>query len=148
MSSRTRGATYEKEVLAILAAKGYVCERAMPKIVWIPRAGRRMPISTSHDFFGAWDIIAKKPGEPTRWIQVTVYERAGRQDKRKEMLVFPENAMDSLELWARIRGGRSPHFRIHYAKDNYAWTGAVELVLKSSPKGDDNGREETEPAAE
>jgi hypothetical protein len=124
MSTRDKGNRWEKEVKAILESQGYVVERALPKFVYIP--GRKFPISQSHDFFGAWDIIAKLSGEKTLWIQVSSWDNAST--KRKQVEDFPATeGFDECAIWARVEG-RNGHFRIMYRRNGYEWKGDTVMV--------------------
>lgn len=144
MSARDRGNAYEKEVKAILEEKGYVVERALPKLVWIP--GRKAPISQSHDFFGCWDLIAKKAGERTLWIQVSTWEHFS--DKRKQIVKagFPINHdVDCCAIFSRMRGGKGggkPHYRVAYAEQDFEWNGATALVIRKPKKNADAANEQ------
>ena len=127
MSNVSKGKQYEKEVQKILESKGYIVERAFNKTVWLAR-GR--VISVAHDFFGQWDIIAKKFDEPTLWVQVTVWEMVSAKKKKLSECGYEWNSdFDCPVIYARIRG-RNGHFRVLYGKDGYEWQGETELVKK------------------
>ena len=133
MSSEARGSSYEREAREIMESWGYVVEKAIKKAVWIKRKGRPTPISIAHDFFGAFDLIGKKLGMPTLWVQVSTWDEMSH--KRKQVAGFPATAgIDDVALFGRVRGGRSPHFRVLWSKDDFLWTGATALVLRR-PKG-------------
>jgi hypothetical protein len=129
VSSRSRGNAYEKEVKDILVGQGFIVEKALPRLVWIP--GRRVPISSSHDFFGCWDLVAKKKGHKTLWVQVSTWEHMSH--KRTQVKDFPWfEDVDVCAIYARVRGGGKDKacFRIAYAHEDYVWNGATADIPK------------------
>lgn len=57
-----------------------------------------MYYSQSNDVFGCIDLIAKKAGERTRWIQVTADGGIGR--KKNDLAEVPwDGLFDSVEIW-------------------------------------------------
>lgn len=124
MSTRTKGNQYENEVKAILERDGWVVEKARAYLVWIK--GRAL--AKAHDFFGSWDLIAKKVNEPTLWVQVSTWEHAS--DKRKQVQDFPStDNVDICAIYGR-KGGRGAHYRILYKHKDYRWDGDVAMVSK------------------
>ena len=115
MSARSKGSQLEKLAQAILEDQGYMVERALPKIVWIFKDGRRQPISTSHDFFGGLDLIALHPERMPRLIQITTPTNLSA--KRKKLAGFSPFGCN-VEVWI-WKGGRGRHFRV-YAHPNFA----------------------------
>ena len=127
MSNVSKGKEWEKEVEVILASKGYITEKAFNKTVWIG-AGR--VISVAHDFFNVWDLIGKRYGEPTLWVQVTSWEMvAARKKKILETNYQWNSDYDCPVIYARKRG-RPAHYRVCYGRDNYEWQGETEMVRK------------------
>lgn len=125
MSKRSNGAKYEKEAKAILEAQGWLVERAFPKMVTI---GPGRIISTSHDFFGAFDLIAKKAFYPTLWVQVSTWEMISV--KKKQVSSFPWTPkQDRVEVWGRVRG-RGAHFRVLQAQPNGEWFELASEYIK------------------
>lgn len=126
MSNVSKGKSYEKEVEQILLAENYMVERAFNKTVWLS-AGRC--ISVAHDFFGCWDLIAKKVNEPTLWVQVTTWEQSSAKRPRLEAYKW-DSDFDCPVIFARMRNQRPPHFRLLYGRDGYKWEGAVKMIVK------------------
>lgn len=125
MSNSSKGKAYEREAMEVLKADGYMVEQAIPKTIWIG-AGRI--ISVAHDFFGVWDIIAKKLGEPTLWVQVTTWESIS--PRRKKIQEYCWNSdFDCPVIYARIRG-KDACFRLLYGRDGYEWTGEIKKLVK------------------
>ena len=92
--TRQKGAKCELATQKLLEGQGYTIHRARPCVAWI--AGK--PISIQHDIFTYFDMIAKKAGTQTRWIQVTMGTH--KSDKVKRILQFPVwNSEDSIEIW-------------------------------------------------
>lgn len=130
MSRTSTGKAYEKEAREILESQGWLVEKAINKTIFL---GPGKIISVAHDFFHCFDLIAKKLGEKTRWIQVSVWEKASQ--KRKDLASFPATlAYDSVEIWGRVRRGGKPHFRVLKADQDFEWKGDVEMVLRKEKK--------------
>lgn len=95
-----RGRHVELLVIAILVAQGYTVHRCLKAVAWTKHG----PRSLGQDVFGCIDLIAKKAGEPTRWIQVFSGRHIGR--KIHDLQAVPwTDAHDSVELWRWV-GGR------------------------------------------
>lgn len=110
MKSTQKGNQYEKEVKTILEGDGYLVEGQHRKVMWIrdKYTGAMKMIMAGRDIFGV-DLIAKKLGERTRWIQVSTLSQ--KSAKQKQVLVFPWTLEhESVELWLRLEGKRS--FRV------------------------------------
>lgn len=110
MKSTTKGNLYEKEVKTILEAQEWMVEGQHRKVMWIrdKYTGQMKMIMAGRDIYGC-DLIAKKRGQKTRWIQVsTVTQKAAKQ---RQVLAFPWTLEhESVELWLRIEGKRA--FRV------------------------------------
>jgi Holliday junction resolvase-like predicted endonuclease len=114
--NRTRKGTRTERVAAdLLERQGYVVHRCVKTVV---RKGPRW-MTVGSDIFGNIDLIAKKKGERTRWIQVTSSSSIGR--KRADLLVTPwEPAHDSVEIWRWIsprRSGEPGRFQLYRLDD-------------------------------
>lgn len=110
MKSTQKGNLYEKEVKTILESQGYTVEGQHRKVMWIRDkfTGAMKMIMAGRDIFGV-DLIAKKLGERTRWIQVSTLSQ--KSSKQKQVLVFPWTLEhESVELWLRLDGKRT--FRV------------------------------------
>jgi hypothetical protein len=104
-------------------------ERAQNKIVWIPgKFGKRIPISTSYDFFGLFDLIAYAPGY-VRLIQVTSHEQ---RSTRVRKIIESKFWLADVEVWARQRGKKQ--FQIAYGKEGFEWKekNVLSVIRKSS----------------
>ena len=100
VNTSTKGTVIEAQAMRLLEAEGYRVHRC------VRTGAKRGPlwISQSNDVFGCIDLVAKKKGERTRWIQVTADSGIGR--KRDEILGIPWNTdHDSVEIWRWV-GGR------------------------------------------
>ena len=133
MSNVSRGKQYEKECEAILTAKLYLVERAFNKTVFL---GPGRIISVAHDFFGLWDIMARKKSgsfndaDMTLWVQVTTWESVAiRKRKIRESGARWDDGHNQSCLYARIRG-RNGHFRVLWGEHDYEWHGQVEQLIK------------------
>jgi hypothetical protein len=107
MKSTQKGNIYEKECKTILESQGWMVEGQHRKVMWIRdfRTGQMKMIMAGRDIFGV-DLIAKKLGQKTRWIQVSTLTQ--KSAKQKQVLVFPWTLeYESVELWLRLDGKRS-----------------------------------------
>lgn len=110
MKATQKGNLYEKEVKTILEGQGWMVEGQHRKVMWIrdKYTGAMKMIMAGRDIFGV-DLIAKKLGEKTRWIQVSTLSQ--KSAKTKQVMVFPWTLEhESVELWLRLEGKRS--FRV------------------------------------
>ena len=104
--ARTSKKGQEVELLAIklLEAEGYKVHRC------IRTGAKRGPfwVSQSNDVFGCIDLVGKKKGERTRWLQVTADSGIGR--KKKEIFEVPWDPLfDSVEIWRWVGGRKRKH---------------------------------------
>ena len=104
VNTSAKGTQIELAAIKLLEAEGYKVHRCV-------RTGtRRGPIfvSQSNDVFGCIDLVAKRRGERTRWIQVTADSGIGR--KKAEMLEVPWDSLhDSVEIWRWVGGNIRKH---------------------------------------
>lgn len=118
MKSTQKGNLYEKEVKTILEGQGWTVEGQHRKVMWIrdKYTGAMKMIMAGRDIFGV-DLIAKKLGQKTRWIQVSTLSQ--KSAKQKQVLVFPWTLEhESVELWLRLDGKRSYRvFKLFAAND-------------------------------
>lgn len=94
VSKAATGTEVERIAIAILEDQGYKVHRT----VRTPVKVGKFFISQSNDVFGCIDLIAKKKGERTRWVQVTKDKGIGR--KKKDLSQVPwDKDFDSVEVW-------------------------------------------------
>lgn len=120
-----KGAVIELSAIKVLEAQGYTVHRCV-------RTGVKrgpMYISQSNDVFGCIDLVAKKKGERTRWIQVTAHSGIGQ--KKQDLSEVPwDTLFDSVEIWRWIGGRTRKHkatgvmlerqyFQIYHLDDDY-----------------------------
>lgn len=100
-NSNHRGNTYEIEVKKTLEAEGWTVFRQHRKQMYIN--GKMVMVGC--DVFGA-DLIAKKPGHKTLWVQVTT--RPQKSVKSKSLMIHPWTFdHDTVQLWLRSVGSRA-----------------------------------------
>jgi len=99
VNTKKIGDDAEKRVVAILEAQGYNVCRAWRKYVFIPGRG---PMSTVCDFWNCIDILAVKPGERVRAIQVTVDGGIGKKVNDVMSVNWPRDHV-SVEIWMQKR---------------------------------------------
>lgn len=99
INTAKKGQIIELTAIKILEAQGYKVHRCV-------RTGVKrgpMYISQSNDVFGCIDLVAKKKGERTRWIQVTADGGIGR--KKADLSEVPwDTLFDSVEIWRWVPG--------------------------------------------
>lgn len=122
-----QGKGYEKEVKDILTSEGWEVEQAINKTIFI---GPGRIISVAHDFFNLWDIMAVNNSPTLHFIQVTVWEEVSHKIKKIEDSIIDWTKWNCA-IYARMRQGRNPHYRVLEAKDNFTWVGGVKMVTKA-----------------
>lgn len=106
-SSYQKGNIYENEVKKILEADGYSVFKQHRRPVYIK--GRMLMLGS--DIFGC-DIVAKKAGEPTLWVQVSTEDNLHK--KIKQVMEHPWNLEgERLTIWCKIRGKKA--YKVHEA---------------------------------
>jgi len=110
MKSTQKGNQYERETRDILLREKWIVEGQHRKILYIKDkyTGQMKLIMAGRDIFGC-DLIAKKNGFKTRYIQVSTVPQ--KSVKEKQILGFPINLeYEDYELWLRVHGKRE--FRV------------------------------------
>jgi hypothetical protein len=136
MKSTQKGNIYEKECKTILEGDGYLVEGQHRKVMWIrdKYTGEMKMIMAGRDIFGV-DLIAKKKGERTRWIQVSTLTQ--KSAKQKQVMVFPWTLEhESVELWLRLEGKRS--FRVFILGTDGVFHEGEQRDLKRSKNDEEN----------
>lgn len=104
MRSGSKGTAIELKAKKHLEDEGWVVHRCV-------RTGvKRGPfyMSQSNDVFGCVDLVAKKRGEPTLWIQVTADSGIGR--KKDDLLKIPWSpGVDDVRIWKWVGGSHTSH---------------------------------------
>lgn len=135
MKSTQKGNQYEKEVRTILESQQWMVEGQHRKVMWIrdKNTGLMKMIMAGRDIFGV-DLIAKKKGERTRWIQVSTLTQ--KSAKQKQVMAFPWTLEhESVELWLRLDGKRS--FRVFVLQANGIFVEGEQQDLKRSKNGEE-----------
>jgi hypothetical protein len=103
-NTSAKGATVELTAIKMLEADDYKVHRCV-------RTGVKrgaMYISQSNDIFGCIDLVAKKQGQRTRWIQVTADGGIGR--KKTDLAEVPWDPLfDDVEIWRWVGGRARKH---------------------------------------
>ncbi len=125
VNSSAKGTAVELMAIKLLEAEGYKVHRCI-------RTGqKRGPfyVSQSNDVFGCIDLVAKKRGERTRWVQVTADSGIGR--KKADLAEVPWDPLfDSVEIWRWVGGGtrrnkttgawlERQYFQVYHLDDAY-----------------------------
>lgn len=130
MSRKSKGNQFEKWAKAYLEEQGYVVHRAQSQGV---NVGTHF-VSRSNDIFHCIDLIAKKHGERTRWIQVTSVN-VGIGVKAAKMEQVPwDAAHDSVEVWQYTGGTNTAKkpgqfFQVRHREQNYELNDANRIFL-------------------
>lgn len=101
MSAKSKGNGYEREAKLLLEAKGWAVFRCHRKPIFIN--GKMLTMGA--DIFGC-DIVAKKLGFKTRWIQVSTVENKSKKEKQVTEFCWTL-AHEDVELWLRIKGKKA-----------------------------------------
>ncbi len=122
-----KGTAIELTAIKMLEAEGYTVHRCVRTGV---KRGN-MYYSQSNDVFGCIDLVAKKHGERTRWIQVTADSGIGR--KKDDLANVPWDPLfDSVEIWRWVgskRGRKDKrtgetlddlYFQVYHHDEEYA----------------------------
>lgn len=115
MKSTQKGNQYEREVRDILEAQEWMVEGQHRKVMWIrDKMGQMKMIMAGRDIYGC-DLIVKKHGFKSRWIQVSTVPQ--KSSKERQVLGFPINLdYEDYELWLRIDGKRA--FRVFKLRES------------------------------
>lgn len=109
--STQKGNQWEREAKTILEKAGWIVEGQHRQISFL---GPGRMIMKGRDPFGV-DLIAKKKGEKTRWIQVSSVGNLSK--KKKQVLEFPWTLeYETLEIWGRLNGKKE--FRTFIAENS------------------------------
>lgn len=101
-----KGTAIELKAIKILEAWGYTVHRCVRTGV---QRGK-MYFSQSNDVFGCIDLVAKKRGERTRWVQVTAHSGMGK--KKDDLAAVPwDTLFDQVEIWRWVGGASRKHKR-------------------------------------
>ncbi len=104
MNTSAKGTAIELRAIKILESWGYKVHRCVRTGV---KRGK-MYFSQSNDVFGCVDLVAKKRGERTRWIQVTAHSGMGQ--KKKDLAEVPWDPLfDQVEIWRWVGGAARKH---------------------------------------
>lgn len=135
-STTKKGNIFESEVRGILEKMGWKVEGQHRKVGWILDRGKpyingKPPlkmIMVGRDIFGC-DVIAKKSGEKTLYIQVSVH--SAKSNKIKQVMNEPWNfAHDTVQLWLRREGKRE--FEI-YEAPTFVFLGTYNMAAQFIP---------------
>lgn len=98
-NSYQKGDQWEIEVKGYLEADGYTVHRQHRKALFIAPGRVRM---VGADIFGV-DLIAKRPGDKTLWVQVS--SLANKSGKLKQVMFQPWTyEHDQVQVWLRHKG--------------------------------------------
>ncbi len=104
VNTSAKGTAIELAAIKLLESEGYKVHRCV-------RTGvKRGPnyYSQSNDVFGCIDLIGKKRGERTRWIQVTAHSGIGQ--KKDDLAQVPWDPLfDCVEIWRWVGGQARKH---------------------------------------
>lgn len=104
VNTSAKGTAIELTAIKMLEAQGYKVHRCVRTGV---KRGK-LYFSQSNDVFGCIDLVAKKRGQRTRWIQVTADSGIGR--KKADLAEVPwDELFDEVEIWRWVGGNRRKH---------------------------------------
>lgn len=125
-SPNQQGNEAEMDAMRLLTGQGYTLHRNRKATVPTPKG----PRTVQQDIFGLIDIIAKKRGEPTRWIQVSRLRSVAA--KIREVDSGPWEAQhDRVEVWQwkEATATHIKHFQVYKRSEGYAKVFANRLAI-------------------
>ena len=126
VNSAAKGNQHELEVKKHLEADGWTVFRQHRKPMWMrdKKTQQFRMITVGADIFGC-DIVAKKPGRLTRWIQVGA---DGALSKKEEQLHgFPwDTRHENVEIWLRLKNEKA--YRVWVLRQETAENPAQSFV--------------------
>jgi len=115
VNTTAKGNRIENYAAKILEAQGYVIHKTQRTM---RNYGKGSFGSGDNDVFNCVDIIAKKKGERTRWIQVKSTNKKGEVVKKYSVVPWDEN-YDSPEYWLWFGGRGKMYFQIYYWEEDW-----------------------------
>lgn len=101
VNTSAKGTAIELTAIKMLEAQGYKVHRCVRTGV---KRGK-LYFSQSNDVFGCIDLVAKKRGQRTRWIQVTAHSGIGQ--KKADLAEVPwDELFDEVEIWRWVGSKR------------------------------------------
>ncbi len=143
VNTSAKGTAIELRAIKILESWGYKVHRCVRTGV---KRGK-MYFSQSNDVFGCIDLVAKKHGERTRWIQVTADSGVGR--KKDDLAEVPWDPLfDQVEIWRWVGGQARKHkvtgelldrqyFQVYKLEEQFALK--PDNRIRSTDEADDAG---------
>jgi hypothetical protein len=121
LKTTTKGNQFEIEVKKHWESEGWTVFRQHRKPMFIN--GRMITVGA--DVFGC-DMICKKKGERTAWLQVSTIEN--KSAKEKQVIIYPwDTQAEDVELWLRVKGRKA--YRRFCLQPDLTFTEAPEVVL-------------------
>lgn len=139
MKSTQKGNQYEKEVKDTLESQDWTVEGQHRKVMWLrdKYTGAMKMIMAGRDIYGC-DLIAKKLGSKTKWIQVSTLSQ--KSAKQRQVLMFPWTlAHEEVELWLRIPGKKA--FRVFRLEHDGGGQVFIEVETQIYKKRGQNAEE-------
>ncbi|MGB0651845.1 MAG: hypothetical protein ACPGQL_01475 [Thermoplasmatota archaeon] len=104
VNTSAKGTAIELSAIKLLEEQGYKVHRCVRTGV---KRGNRY-FAQSNDVFGCIDLVAKKMGQRTLWIQVTADSGIGR--KKNDLAEVPWDPLfDQVEIWRWVGGAARKH---------------------------------------
>ena len=104
-SKRAKGNQLQDWIQKWLEERGWTVHNQKTVSRAIPIKGKTVFVSQRQDIFGCIDLICKKQGRKTLFIQATMH--GGKGKKREDLKAVPwNNTVDDVQIWMD-RGGKS-----------------------------------------
>ena len=109
VSNKAKGNNFENMCKKKLEAEGYVVMKSprSMKMIFTPKG--KMFISQANDYFGLYDLCAKK-NFITRWIQCKYGSKSNVSTAKKPMQLFHDKYMsesETSEIWFKEEGSKN-----------------------------------------
>lgn len=112
------GRSIELKAVKHLRSEGYTVHRTVRSTY---QTSKRFG-SHQNDIFGCIDLLAKRPGAPIRFIQVTCTAAIGK--KIEDLSAVPwDDEFESVEVWRWVKGnsGVKGYFQIYSRAQDYVY---------------------------
>jgi hypothetical protein len=101
---RKRGVDFQRWISDWLSERGWVVHNQLMRSVrvWSVKANAFIQVSMSQDIFGCIDLVAKKKGHETLWIQATLDTGISLKNQKLDAVPWsPWHHGDEVEVWVK-----------------------------------------------
>jgi len=122
-STRQTGNDFQDYIQKWLEEKGWVVHNQKTVSRAIPIKGKVVWVSQRQDIWGCLDLIAKKSGKFTLFIQATTH--TGRGKKERDLMTVPWGDADEVQIWMKRDKGHIDMFHLDDAFEKFEEFGKI-----------------------